>query len=148
MYTSKNTVVTNEFQNLVLPPSVKALVITVIVMISAVATSIIIHHATFLFPFIEAHLMRHDLGVDLALDRAKVWSKYAKDVILYVEKRINIEMDWAKTLTKLAQERRPILKEESHLPFQSVYCFALDIVSIDSFPAVKSFPRKFSNFTT
>lgn len=38
-------------------------------------------------------------------------------------------MDWAKNLTKLAQERRPVLKEESHLPFQSIYCFALDIVS-------------------
>ena len=81
---------------------------------------------------IDAHLMRHDLGIDLALDRAKVWSKYAKDVLFYVEKRINLEMDWAKNLTKLAQERRPILKEESHLPFQSIYCFALDIVSFQS----------------
>ena len=45
-------------------------------------------------------------------------------------------MDWAKNLTKLAQERRPVLKEESHLPFQSIYCFALDIVS-------KKLPIKF-----
>jgi hypothetical protein len=79
---------------------------------------------------VDALLMRHDRGVDIALDRAKIWSKYAKDVIIYVEKRIAIELDWAKNMAKLAQERRPILKEESHLPFQSNYCIALDVVII------------------
>lgn len=78
---------------------------------------------------IDTILMRHDRGVDMALDRAKIWAKYSKDVMAYVEKRISLELDWAKNLTKLAQERRPVLKEESHLPFQSIYCFALDIVS-------------------
>ena len=58
---------------------------------------------------------------------------FSLDVLFYVEKRLNLEMDWAKNLTKLAQERRPVLKEESHLPFQSIYCFALDIVSINNF---------------
>ena len=78
---------------------------------------------------IDSLLMHHDCGVDLALQRAKIWSKYAKDVIIYVEKRIAIELDWAKNMAKLAQERRPVLKEESHLPFQSNYCIALDVVS-------------------
>lgn len=78
---------------------------------------------------VDAVLMRHDRGVDMALERAKIWSKYAKDVIIYVEKKIAIEQDWAKNLAKLAQERRPVLKEESHLPFQSNYCIALDLVS-------------------
>ena len=78
---------------------------------------------------VDAILMRHDRGVDLALERAKLWSKYAKDVLIYVEKRMAIELDWVKNLAKLAQERRPVLKEESHLPFQSVYCIALDVVS-------------------
>ena len=79
---------------------------------------------------VDAVLMRHDRGVDLALDRAKLWSKYAKDVSVYVEKRMGIELEWVKNLAKLAQERRPVLKEESHLPFQSVYCIALDVVSL------------------
>ncbi len=35
-------------------------------------------------------LMQLESGVDLALERAKVWSKYAKDVICYVEKRIHL----------------------------------------------------------
>lgn len=78
---------------------------------------------------VDSVLMRHDRGVDMALERAKIWSKYTKDVIYYVEKRIAIELDWAKNMAKLAQERRPVLKEESHLPFQSNFCTALDVVS-------------------
>ena len=58
--------------------------------------------------------------------RAKIWSKYAKDVMNFVEKRTSLEMEWAKNLTRLAQTMRPILKEESYLPFQSIYCTALD----------------------
>ena len=65
-------------------------------------------------------------GVDHALMRAKIWSKYAKDVMNFVEKRTSLEMEWAKNLTRLAQTMRPILKEESYLPFQSIYCTALD----------------------
>ena len=70
--------------------------------------------------------MHHDCGVDLALQRAKIWSKYAKDVINYVEKRIAMQLDLAKNLTKLVQTSRPQLQEESYLPFQSIYCTALD----------------------
>ena len=65
-------------------------------------------------------------GVDHALMRAKIWSKYAKDVMTFVEKRTSLELEWAKGLTRLAQTMRPVLKEESYLPFQSIYCTALD----------------------
>ena len=60
--------------------------------------------------------------------RAKIWSKYAKDVLTYVDRRTNLELEWARNLTKLAQNMRPVLKEESYLPFQSLYCIALDQV--------------------
>lgn len=75
---------------------------------------------------IDTLLMHHDCGVDLALQRAKIWSKYAKDVISYVEKRTGMQLDFAKNLTKLVQTCRPQLQEESYLPFQSIYCTALD----------------------
>ena len=75
---------------------------------------------------IDSLLMHHDCGVDLALQRAKIWSKYAKDVISYVEKRVGMQLDLAKNLTKLVQTCRPQLQEESYLPFQSIYCTALD----------------------
>jgi len=35
----------------------------------------------------DAHLLQMESGVELALDRAKAWSKYAKDIITYIEKR-------------------------------------------------------------
>ncbi|GIY92572.1 rho GTPase-activating protein 45, partial [Caerostris extrusa] len=75
---------------------------------------------------IDARLARLNDGVDLALRRAKVWSKYAKDVMGYIEKRCITEAEHAKNLVKLAQSMRPILKEESFLPFQSIYYMALD----------------------
>ena len=67
-----------------------------------------------------------DRGVDFALERAKIWSKYAKDVLNYVEKRTSMQMELAKNLTKLVQSSRPQLQEEIFLPFQSIYCLALD----------------------
>ena len=39
---------------------------------------------------IDATLMKIESGVDIALQRAKVWAKYAKDVIAYVEKRTQL----------------------------------------------------------
>ena len=75
---------------------------------------------------IDARLMILDRGVDFALERAKIWSKYAKDVLNYVEKRTSMQMELAKNLTKLVQSSRPQLQEEIFLPFQSIYCLALD----------------------
>ncbi|XP_033636415.1 rho GTPase-activating protein 45-like isoform X2 [Asterias rubens] len=71
-------------------------------------------------------LMHLDAGLDLALDRAKVWSKYAKDVICYVEKRTHLESEFARSIAKLAGTTRPTLKEETYLPFQSTYLTALE----------------------
>ncbi|XP_076339745.1 rho GTPase-activating protein 45-like isoform X3 [Tachypleus tridentatus] len=75
---------------------------------------------------IDLKLLATEDGVSLALQRAKLWSKYAKDVICYVEKKTSQEMEHARNLTKLAQSMKPVLKEESYLPFQSIYCTALD----------------------
>ncbi|XP_055945774.1 rho GTPase-activating protein 45-like isoform X3 [Argiope bruennichi] len=75
---------------------------------------------------VDARLARLSDGVELALRRAKVWSKYAKDVMTYIEKRCCAEAEHAKNLVKLAQTMKPILKEESFLPFQSIYYMALD----------------------
>jgi hypothetical protein len=75
---------------------------------------------------IDARLLLIDRGVDHALERAKIWGKYAKDVLNYVEKRTAMQMDLSKNLTKLVQSSRPQLQEEIFLPFQSIYCLALD----------------------
>jgi hypothetical protein len=37
----------------------------------------------------DERLMRLQDGVELALHRAKLWSKYAKDITTYIEKRVH-----------------------------------------------------------
>ena len=75
---------------------------------------------------VDEFLMRHPQGVDHALKYAKFWEKYAKDVMNYVEKRTSLEQEWSRNLAKLAQTTRQVLRAENYLPFQSVYCMALD----------------------
>ncbi|GAB6028941.1 Rho GTPase-activating protein 45 [Cleaved into: Minor histocompatibility antigen HA-1 [Chamberlinius hualienensis] len=75
---------------------------------------------------IDDCLMKMENGIHLAFHRAKLWSKYAKDIINYIDKRSTLELEFSKSLVKLAQHMRPIFKEDSFLPFQSVYCTALD----------------------
>ncbi|CAG2118643.1 unnamed protein product, partial [Medioppia subpectinata] len=65
-------------------------------------------------------------GIDLALHRAKVWSKYTKDVIAYIEKRAQMDAEHSRTLIKHAIQMKAILKEESFLPFQSIYSTAVE----------------------
>ena len=39
---------------------------------------------------LDAALLRLDTGVDIALKRAKAWSKYAKDIVYYVDKKAHL----------------------------------------------------------
>ncbi|XP_074643925.1 rho GTPase-activating protein 29-like isoform X2 [Tubulanus polymorphus] len=75
---------------------------------------------------VDTTLLRLEAGVDIALSRAKAWSKYTKDLMVYVEKRSQLEVEFAKSLAKLASNMKPNLTEETCLPFQSVFCTALD----------------------
>lgn len=60
----------------------------------------------------DSVLLQLEQGVEVALHRAKLWSKYAKDIMTYVEKRSNLEVEFAKNVAKLAQTMRSALKEE------------------------------------
>lgn len=48
-------------------------------------------------------ILKHlDSGVDKALQRAKVWSKYLKDIIYYIDKKAQLgEYIWISTCWKL-----------------------------------------------
>ncbi|XP_066932708.1 rho GTPase-activating protein 45-like isoform X2 [Clytia hemisphaerica] len=65
-------------------------------------------------------------SVELTLTRTKVWTKYAKDILNYLEKRSHFEADCSKQIAKLAQTTRSNIVEESFLPFQSIFVTALD----------------------
>lgn len=71
-------------------------------------------------------ILKHlDSGVDKALQRAKVWSKYLKDIIYYIDKKAQLESEFSKNLIRLAQAAKPTLMEDAFLPLQSVYCTLL-----------------------
>ncbi|XP_078488498.1 rho GTPase-activating protein 45 isoform X2 [Ciona intestinalis] len=71
-------------------------------------------------------LQRMDAGLEMAFERAKILSKYLSDLMTYVKKKAHLEMEHSKSLLKLSQATKPILSEQSFLPFQSLYCTALD----------------------
>ncbi|CAL1545224.1 unnamed protein product [Lymnaea stagnalis] len=66
-----------------------------------------------------------DTGLSVALQRAKVWSRYISDIIVYIEKKTQLEQDYAKNLGRIANAVQNSLKKEGFLPLQSVYCTAL-----------------------
>ncbi|KPP73031.1 minor histocompatibility protein HA-1-like [Scleropages formosus] len=74
---------------------------------------------------VDIILQRSEGGVDSALTYAKSVSKYMKDVIGYIEKRIAVEMEFARSLQKLYQSCKPGF-EQPHMPFLSIYTMALE----------------------
>ncbi|WAR22755.1 RHG29-like protein [Mya arenaria] len=74
---------------------------------------------------IDGTLMKLQAGLELAFQRAKAWSKYLKDVMAYIERRAQLEVEYAKNLSRLASSVKPVLTEEGFLPLQSVYCTVL-----------------------
>ena len=86
----------------------------------------------------DAILLGLEQGVEVALHRAKLWSKYAKDIMTYVEKRCNLEAEFAKSVAKLAQTMKSALKEEViHLFLKHFY--------LESFILFQSFEKVFNN---
>ncbi|XP_061175377.1 uncharacterized protein LOC133184348 isoform X2 [Saccostrea echinata] len=70
---------------------------------------------------IDTVLLRLQAGVDLAMQRAKAWSKYMKEITTYIEKKTQLETDYSKNLLRLANNMLPVISEEDYLPLQSVF---------------------------
>ncbi|XP_022783063.1 rho GTPase-activating protein 45-like isoform X2 [Stylophora pistillata] len=75
---------------------------------------------------LDRALIMLEHGVDIAMQRTKIWAKYSKDIETYVDKRAHLELEYTNKLAKLAQTTRAAIKEENYLPFQSIYVTALD----------------------
>ncbi|XP_007422901.1 rho GTPase-activating protein 29 [Python bivittatus] len=70
---------------------------------------------------IDNTLLRNDNGIKSALSYAKAWSKYAKDIVAWVEKKINLEMEYAKSLAKIAETTKTVIGTQDYMPFQSIF---------------------------
>ncbi|XP_029473299.1 LOW QUALITY PROTEIN: rho GTPase-activating protein 29 [Rhinatrema bivittatum] len=73
---------------------------------------------------IDNMLLRHDSGIESALLYAKAWSKYTKDVLAWVEKRLSLEMECARNFAKMAELSRAAVGPQVFMPFHSIFISA------------------------
>ncbi|XP_066508035.1 rho GTPase-activating protein 29-like isoform X2 [Hoplias malabaricus] len=73
---------------------------------------------------VDQALLKNDSGVESALLYAKAWSKYTKDVLTWVEKRLSVDMECAKSFTKMAESAKAVASQQDYMPFRDVYVSA------------------------
>uniref|UniRef100_A0A4W3H5E3 Rho GTPase-activating protein 29 n=1 Tax=Callorhinchus milii TaxID=7868 RepID=A0A4W3H5E3_CALMI len=71
-------------------------------------------------------LLKIDSGIESALIYTKTWSKYTKDVLAWLEKRLNLDVEYARNFSKLAESAKTSISQPEHMPFQSVYISAFE----------------------
>ncbi|KAL7842283.1 hypothetical protein SRHO_G00239720 [Serrasalmus rhombeus] len=74
---------------------------------------------------VDILLQHSEGGVDSALSYAKTIAKYMKDIINYVDKRITLEMEFAKGLQRLYQPSKQSITQ-NHMPLLSIFSLALE----------------------
>ncbi|XP_028842437.1 GEM-interacting protein isoform X2 [Denticeps clupeoides] len=72
-------------------------------------------------------LCRYEGGVEIALQYAKLWCRYAKDLLAWMDKRINLEQEFAKNITKAAETARSCVSQQELMPLQAIYSKALEL---------------------
>ncbi|XP_075616080.1 rho GTPase-activating protein 29 isoform X3 [Balearica regulorum gibbericeps] len=70
---------------------------------------------------VDSMLLRNDSGIESALSYAKAWSKYTKDVVAWVEKKLSLEVECAKNLAKVAETAKAVVGHQDYMPFQSIF---------------------------
>ncbi|KAG5832764.1 hypothetical protein ANANG_G00294600 [Anguilla anguilla] len=71
-------------------------------------------------------LCRCEGGVEVALQYAKMWCKYAKDLLTWMDKRISLEQEFAKNVMKAAETARSCVAQQDMMPLQYIYTMALE----------------------
>uniref|UniRef100_A0A8C3WDV4 GEM interacting protein n=1 Tax=Catagonus wagneri TaxID=51154 RepID=A0A8C3WDV4_9CETA len=75
---------------------------------------------------LDLRLIRTKGGVDAALEYAKTWSRYAKELLAWTEKRASHELEFAKTIMKIAEAGKVSLHQQNHMPLQYIYTLFLE----------------------
>ncbi|XP_037331427.2 GEM-interacting protein [Pungitius pungitius] len=71
-------------------------------------------------------LCRCDDGVETALQYTKMWCRYAKDLLAWMEKRISLEQEFAKNVIKAAEGAKANVWQQEMMPLQHIYTMALE----------------------
>ncbi|XP_037314948.2 rho GTPase-activating protein 29-like [Pungitius pungitius] len=70
---------------------------------------------------VDLTLLKNDSGVESALLYAKAWSKYIKDLLAWMEKRLAMDMEYAKSYAKMADSAKQLVSQQVFMPFSEVY---------------------------
>ncbi|XP_038581018.1 rho GTPase-activating protein 29 isoform X2 [Micropterus salmoides] len=73
---------------------------------------------------VDRTLQRQDSGLESALLYAKAWSKYTKELLAWVEKRLSVDIECAKSYAKMAESAKTLASQQEFMPFREVYMTA------------------------
>ncbi|XP_051572566.1 GEM-interacting protein-like isoform X1 [Myxocyprinus asiaticus] len=74
----------------------------------------------------DVTLCRCEGGVELALQYAKMWCRYAKDLLTWMDKRICLEQEFAKSIMRAADAAKSCVAQQEMMPLQYIYTLALE----------------------
>ncbi|XP_047444537.1 rho GTPase-activating protein 29-like isoform X2 [Mugil cephalus] len=70
---------------------------------------------------VDLTLLKNDSGVESALLYAKAWSKYIKDLLAWMEKRLALDVEYAKNYSKMAESAKALASQQDYMPFSDIY---------------------------
>ncbi|XP_063741360.1 rho GTPase-activating protein 29-like isoform X2 [Eleginops maclovinus] len=70
---------------------------------------------------VDLTLLKHDSGVESALLYAKAWSRYIKDLLAWMEKRLTMDIEYAKSFAKMAESAKTLASQQDYMPFSDIY---------------------------
>ncbi|XP_012873779.1 PREDICTED: rho GTPase-activating protein 29 [Dipodomys ordii] len=74
---------------------------------------------------LDSVLLKNSDSIELALSYAKTWSKYTKNIVSWVEKKLNLELESTRNIVKLAEATRANIGLQEFMPLQSLFTNAL-----------------------
>uniref|UniRef100_A0A673ZGZ7 Rho GTPase-activating protein 29 n=1 Tax=Salmo trutta TaxID=8032 RepID=A0A673ZGZ7_SALTR len=75
---------------------------------------------------VDVALQRSEGGVESALLYTKAWSMYTKELLAWVDKRISMDIECARSYAKMAESAKTILSshQKEFMPFRDIYMSA------------------------
>ncbi|XP_026723332.1 GEM-interacting protein isoform X2 [Athene cunicularia] len=71
-------------------------------------------------------LIKCEGGIDAALEYAKMWCKYVKELLSWIEKRLSYETEFAKGMVKIAESGRNAIIQQYNMPLRALYTMVLE----------------------
>ncbi|XP_045566869.1 rho GTPase-activating protein 29 [Salmo salar] len=73
---------------------------------------------------VDVALQRSEGGVESALLYTKAWSMYTKELLAWVDKRISMDIECARSYAKMAESAKTIASHQEFMPFRDIYMSA------------------------